>query len=192
MKPAAIVRTSEGYSVDVFDVDPRQISMIDIAHALSRQNRYGGHGFFENYSVAQHSVLVHALAERYSHASKLTYRERLMLRRQALLHDAAEAYVQDIMRPLKRTMLDFLALEQQIEALIFKKFEVDYPFHPIVKEIDYAICVPEMEALKLQVDPELPSWDLNKFGPFVIVRGWTPNYAKNVFLATWTRLKRGE
>jgi 5'-deoxynucleotidase YfbR-like HD superfamily hydrolase len=71
-----------------FDPRPEDVCIDDIAHALSRICRFGGH-VTDWYSVAQHSVLVSLLVP-----SDLALR--------GLLHDAEEAYTGDMVRPLKR------------------------------------------------------------------------------------------
>jgi hypothetical protein len=97
-----------GKAFYVTDPKPEDIDILDIAHSLSMQCRYNGHtkGF---YSVAEHSVLV---------ANLVPPRLRL----QALLHDASEAYVGDVIRPIKRLLKNrpqiddaaFLALQSVI------------------------------------------------------------------------------
>jgi uncharacterized protein len=69
------------------DPDPIEVDIVDIAHSLATPSRYAGHGRIP-YSVAQHSVLVSAECP-----------EHALL---GLLHDAAEAYCQDLIAPIKR------------------------------------------------------------------------------------------
>lgn len=72
------------------DPRPGDVDVRDIAHGLALQCRFAGHTRAP-YSIAQHSVLV-------SHACR---REHALL---GLLHDATEAYLQDLIRPLKRIL----------------------------------------------------------------------------------------
>ncbi|MEW6648186.1 MAG: hypothetical protein AB1450_13385 [Pseudomonadota bacterium] len=88
------IETYTGLTVDLANPDPRTISADDIAHALSRIQRFGGHTNVP-YSVAQHSVLVAEIAHR------LYPSPDGLLERQALLHDAQEAYLGDMVHPLK-------------------------------------------------------------------------------------------
>jgi len=92
------------------------IDIVDIAHALSLVCRFGGH-LPEHYSVAQHSVLV-------------SYLVPTELSLEGLIHDAAEAYIGDIIRPIKKhpqfkCFLD--DIEMTIESLIDIKFNLFKP-----------------------------------------------------------------
>lgn len=94
-------RTASGVLVYALEPDPEVVRIEDIARSLSRQCRFAGHvrDEVEHYSVAQHSVLV-------SHECARSY--ALM----GLLHDAAEAYTQDLIRPIKHTIgAAYFALE---------------------------------------------------------------------------------
>ncbi|RYF85792.1 MAG: hypothetical protein EOO03_12755, partial [Chitinophagaceae bacterium] len=82
--------TASGLAIDLNNIHSRDININDIATALSRIPRFGGHTC-AFYSVAQHSVLVAALAPDY-------------LKKEALLHDAAEAYLGDVIKPLKHIL----------------------------------------------------------------------------------------
>jgi hypothetical protein len=100
------------------------ICIEDIARALSMQCRFAGH-VREFYSVAQHSVLVslHVPAE---HALW------------GLLHDAAEAYCQDVIRPVKHSpsMAPYRAIEERMEAAIAARFGLPYEMPACIKEAD--------------------------------------------------------
>lgn len=105
------IQLHSGRMFDILNPDPERISIEDIATSLAKQCRYNGHcrAF---YSVAQHSDLVSRLVP-----------ERLALA--GLLHDAAEAYIGDIVRPLK------ILLDDKSSGLI----------HDIEARVDHAIAV---------------------------------------------------
>ncbi len=110
-----------------YALDPRadDICIEDIAHALSLICRFGGHSS-EFYSVAQHSILVAEVVQGTERDPNLGW-DRLATRA-GLLHDAAEAYVGDMVRPLKRSMHEFVAAEDRIFMMIAGKFGIP-PFH---------------------------------------------------------------
>jgi hypothetical protein len=147
----------------VEDIDP-----VDIAHALGLICRYGGHvkRFF---SVAEHCVLMsHAVAP-----------ENALW---ALLHDATEAYLSDMIRPIKRAMPEYRAAEWRMQQAIVDRFDLptlDLPDE--VKEADIRILHDEREAL--MATPPLP-WssieDVPALG--VKVEGWEPPCAKERYL----------
>lgn len=106
------------------------ISIVDIAHALALTNRFGGHTRVP-YSVAEHSCRVAMRCRDLAHGN-------LDAMRAGLLHDAAEAYVGDLVRPLKLRidMGAFGWLERRIMRVIEVRFapaaEIDYQ-HLVVK-----------------------------------------------------------
>jgi hypothetical protein len=85
------IETASGRFVDLFEPDPETIELWDVAHGLALTCRYGGH-VRRFYSVAEHASLVHDL---------LAWQGRDDLRLAALFHDAAEAYLGDVVAPLK-------------------------------------------------------------------------------------------
>ncbi len=104
--------TACGRRVFVLDPRPEDIAIQDIAHALSHICRFGGHAL-QFYSVAQHSVLV----------SRLVPRELAFA---ALMHDAAEAYVGDVIRPIKRELGEvYKRIEMKWEIAIAVRFGFD-------------------------------------------------------------------
>ena len=89
------------------------IDIRDIAHALSLMVRANGH-FPEFYSVAQHSI--HCARE--AIARKADPRMAIL----CLLHDASEAYIADITRPLKRNLEEYREAEYRLQTAIYEKF----------------------------------------------------------------------
>ena len=85
-----VIRTYTGKYINVFDPDPEMIDIEDIAHSLSNTCRWGGH-CRKFYSVAQHSVMV---------VDWLPVSDS-KLRLAGLMHDATEAYLTDLSKPIK-------------------------------------------------------------------------------------------
>ena len=102
-----MMETYSGLNVDVLDLQPDQILIEDIAHALSLQCRFNGH-VKSFYSVAQHSLFVSV----YSNNASLF----------GLLHDAAEAYLGDLITPVKQKMPRYREYEKILLHKIFLKF----------------------------------------------------------------------
>ena len=93
-------QTFTGRLVDVLHPTPEMVDIEDIAHALSMTCRFSGH-CREFYSVAEHSVLVEQIGTWLMDRDSGTQHSLCLL-----LHDAAEAYVGDVITPVKRA-LDF-------------------------------------------------------------------------------------
>ncbi len=100
-------------SFDPLHPDPALIDPVDIAHALSLLCRAGGH-FKTFYSVGQHCLN----CQKEAAARALSPRVQLIL----LLHDAGEAYLSDITRPVKACLPDYLIIEKALQAAIYLKF----------------------------------------------------------------------
>ena len=88
----------------------------DIAHSLSQLARANGH-FKHFYSVAQHSI--NCCRE----AKVRGYSERVQLG--CLLHDASEAYLANITRPVKQHLKEYLTIEEKLQKAIYDKFSVE-------------------------------------------------------------------
>lgn len=108
------ILTFQGRSINVMGSPHNEYCISDIAHALSQICRFGGHTR-QFYSVAQHSVLV----------SRLLHTK---YRLHGLLHDATEAYLGDVVTPLKRSsaMHGYRNAEVEMEADIFRSFGVEW------------------------------------------------------------------
>ncbi len=118
------------------DVDKR-----DIAHALSLMCRGGGH-ISHFFSVAQHCI--NCAMEAYARG----YSRRVQLG--ALLHDGSEAYMSDIIRPVKSVLPDYKRLEEKIEAVVYEAFSLSLSDEEraLVREIDNIMLHHEFLALK--------------------------------------------
>ncbi len=144
-RPTGALQTSSGAFFNVFEPRIEDVSLFDIARALSNLTRFGGH-VPRFYSVAQHSVLV----------SRLVPAE---LAREGLLHDAAEAYVLDMPRPIKHhpSFKLYREIEDSVERVIATKFGLQYPFPAEVKKADNKALA--IEALKLKHAQGNPYWE---------------------------------
>jgi hypothetical protein len=116
------IRTVSGIYIDVFNQDPDEIDIEDIAHALSMQPRFWGN-LYAFYSVAAHSLNCMSLV---SDEYKLA----------GLLHDASEAYLLDIHRPIKHRIANYREIEDRLMYCIAGKYRFVYPFHPDIKQAD--------------------------------------------------------
>jgi len=116
------IRTFTGTDFTVFDPKPEQIFIEDIAHALSQLCRYGGH-CDPFYSVAQHSIIASYLIE-----------PKFAL--DALCHDFSEAYIMDLLRPIKYQIPEFINIENKIYEVIAQKFNLTFPIPEEVHIID--------------------------------------------------------
>lgn len=117
---------------------PEEIDIIDIAHALSLMCRANGH-IRHFYSVAQHCLNCSKEAE----ARGLSREIRLA----CLLHDASEAYISDITRPVKRSLPQYRKHEEVLQNRIYEKFNLGglkETEHHLVKEIDDTLLYHEL------------------------------------------------
>lgn len=116
------VHLSNGKLLDLNNPDLEMITIDEIANSLSKICRFGGRlpeGFF--YSVAEHSVLVYQIATQLEGSGTLLTPNA---KRAIFLHDAAEAFVGDIVRPVKNRILGFGPLESRLADAIFEKFGI--------------------------------------------------------------------
>lgn len=135
----------------------------DIGHALSMVCRFAGHTR-TFYSVAEHSVRV---------ARLVSPEDRLA----ALLHDASEAYLCDIPKPVKPLLPGYAAIEDRMSRVIADKWGVSYPWPESVKRADRIML--HSEARELMGDPE---WARGHETVSMDVCGWEPWYARLTWL----------
>lgn len=154
----------------------KDVRIGDIAHALAMQCRFTGH-CREFYSVAQHSVLV----------SELCPPE---LRLWGLLHDAAEAYLADVARPVKHLpeMRGYRAAEARIMNAIAEAFGLELPIPAAVKKADtIALGAEALAFMSPLAEPRAWEWCTSEAAlcrsPALEIceAGWTPEHAERMF-----------
>lgn len=142
------ITTFTGKTLDFENPDPDSICIEDIAHALSMVCRFSGQ-CRDFYSVAQHSVLVSlglqlVVPPEEQKTWWLWQKHERQLRKIALLHDAAEAYMGDLNRPLKRIMPQYSRIEDKVFRAISMKFKLMWQGIPdVVKAMDKLIFANE-------------------------------------------------
>lgn len=130
------IKASSGTYVDLLNPDPATIRLVDIAAALSKVCRFGGH-CPQFYSVAEHCVLATELAQSF----RINDLKTLFA---ILLHDAAEAYIGDMVKPLKVMMPQYQEAETRIEKAIEQKFDIRFAdYEPVIKRFDRAMLKAE-------------------------------------------------
>lgn len=142
------ILTRSGRKFDLVSPAADMVDPTDIAHSLSMQCRFNGHTR-HFYSVAQHCYLV----------ADLVPAEHQLA---ALLHDATEAYVGDMVRPLKEGMRDFAnshgdeclydLTERKVWIAICQRFDLDPHLPDCVKHADLVALATE----KRDLMPEHP------------------------------------
>lgn len=156
-------------------MDPRaeEVFVEDIAHALSLQCRYAGH-CLRFYSVAEHSVLI---------ARHLRW-EGVDVALWALLHDASEAYLVDVPRPVKPYLDGYKAAEAKVMAAVCDRFGLPNEMPAMVHDADNRIIADELVNL-VPMD-----WHVRYAGQELCVelRYWSPEKAREEFMATFDAL----
>lgn len=156
-------------SIRFWPLDPSEDHLLieDIAHSLSMQCRFNGHTN-RFYSVAEHCC----------HVSDLLPGP---LKLAGLLHDAAEAYLCDLPKPLKylEAFVEYRKAEANLERLIANRFGFEYPLDSRIKNADEQLLATEAEQLMAPLHAEFeigePIKNLN-------LPCWSPTQAKDAFL----------
>ena len=150
-----------------------RVAIEDIAHGLAYQCRFNGQTR-EFYSVAQHSLIVAAQVPP-------------PLRLAALLHDAAEAYLGDMVKPLKVLLPEFAALEERVSAIIAATFGIDFSDYAPIKRADLiALATEKRDLMPHSVERWAYLDDIAALPEPILPM--SPGMAKNSFLAEFYRL----
>lgn len=180
------IQTYTGRAFWPLEPRERDIHIEDIAHALSNQCRFSGH-CDTFYSVAEHSVHVATLVGRISTEPAQF---------EALLHDASEAYIVDIPKPIKPLFAEYGPMEKQVQGCIERKFSLITEFSSIVKKAD--VMALAWEARDLMTNRDTSVWGWSQMGypeypaglPAETLNPLPPCDAKKLFLENYHNLKR--
>lgn len=174
------IKVAAGHYVDLANPTPAMIDIQSIASALSKICRFGGH-CPHYYSVAEHCV----------HATMMAQHDGVSddALKCVLLHDAAEAYVGDVVKPLKVMLPDYTIIEQRIEAAIETAFGINFEAHgATVKLYDRSM----LKAEKMRMWPD----DAQEWAGFhelperaVPFQFWGPPHAYTNFMNLASELK---
>jgi len=163
MKVSEYFRTITGKLIDVPNIQVNDIDVYDIAHGLSMLTvRF--HGQTEKgISCAQHSVMVAALVPK---AEQMA----------ALFHDGSDPYLNDLAKPIKKLLPDFMALENKVMMQIAKKFGFKYPKSFAVEEADQQVI----------------QYEWNTFVLASRKKPWKIKKAKKIFLQAYDMVLSGQ
>lgn len=170
------ILTVSGNYFNFATIEDNKYGIYDIAVGLSNTCRFASQ-IEQFYSVAQHSILV----------SKIVKPEFALA---GLLHDASEAFIHDISRPLKRLLPEYKQLEEKVERHIFKQYDIDFPLSDAVKEADLIALATEERDLGAHHND---IWDIikdvkpleQKIEPLL------PLYARRAFIWRYSEIING-
>ncbi|MXR52001.1 phosphohydrolase [Halovenus sp. WSH3] len=139
------IGTYTGGEFHPLDPDPERIELPDIANGLANTCRYAGQCQFY-YSVGTHSIYVSEELSEHGPTIQLY----------GLFHDAAEAYISDVPRPVKREIETFERIEQRILAAVWDRLGVDPPTESeweVVMDADDRLFHYEADTLLAEFEP---------------------------------------
>lgn len=170
--PGAPIMLASGEVINLTLPDPELIRIEDIALALSRICRFAGQTF-RFYSVAEHCVMV----------SRRVPPEAALA---ALLHDASEAYLGDVTRPLKALLPDYRRIESYFEQAIDIAFDIDSrQYRHEIKKADIDMGIIEAHRL---MPKNTKYWGTAPDDLRQPVEGWAPAEARRRFLERFREL----
>lgn len=163
-----------------FPMDPKveDFDILDIAHSLSLQCRFNGHCLCF-YSVAEHCVRVAEYLEEKTGSHMLSF--------WGLLHDAPEAYLGDIVRPLKLHLPEYEKIEENVaRCLIVGKFNMIWPMPAEVKAADDILLSTERRDL---LCPSADQWKADEIPLPEKIAPMTTDQAMTAYIHAFNQYK---
>ncbi len=192
--------TASGRNFWPLDPRPEDVCIEDVARGVATECRYSGHiGIgtgYSYYSVAEHCVIVSIYAERRARALGLPEATVWAWALEGLLHDASEAYIGDVARPVKYqpAMRVYRRLERHLERVIAQRFGiVSTPLSKReIKVIDSRVLIDEIDAFMILSDGDTLEGQIAKSGEPLgaAIAGLSPAHAEHVFLQRYAEVTR--
>ncbi len=189
--PRAWQRMLSGRRLDLLDPSPLDIEIEDIAHGLARVARWNGQTTGEcGFSVAQHALVVEQIAGEMPPG--LAARWRLA----ALLHDAAEYVIGDMISPFKNALgLNYRAFEHRLEAAIHIRFglppKLPAPVGALIKKADRASAYFEATQLAgFTLEEGLQFFGAPAGGYHIVLAPYPAEEAQGRFLSRYETLSK--
>jgi hypothetical protein len=172
----AVATMLSGKKVHLFDPQPEEIDIYDMARGLSRQARYNGQTT-KPYWVGDHSVLV---------ARIFLKRGEIILAKYGLFHDGAEYIYHDLTHPLKYMpeMIGYKKLEKKGQRVIYRAFGLEEEEPDEVKALDSQLVFNEKRDLR----PHLHIPEDADFYPDVVIEPWGSEKTEREFLKMYNTL----
>lgn len=172
MATGPVIMLQSGAWFDLLAPGSSSFTIEDIAHGLAHTCRYAGQ-CRDFYSVAEHSL----------HVSNVCEEGKL----EALLHDAAEAFIGDVTRPLKQLLPEYKRIEKAVERAVIERFGLTMPAPADIKEADLRVLAAEQAQI---MAPSTSEWArTSRIYPAPIrVEFMPPRVAKKAFLRRYSEL----
>ncbi|WP_342358109.1 hypothetical protein [Arsenophonus nasoniae] len=170
----AYIATYTNRRFNYIDVAEENIALGDIAQGLSNECRFAGQ-IPHFYSVAQHAVYV----------SYLVPREYAL---EALLHDATEAYCKDLPTPFKALLPEYKKIENHIDEVIRKKFNLPAEMSEVVNYADRVMLATERQFFALDRDNKWPILEGIPETNLITISFVSPTKAKYLFIERYKEL----
>jgi uncharacterized protein len=180
-----------GRRLDLLDPSPLDIEIGDIAHGLARVARWNGQTTGDHaFSVAQHSLVVEAIATHLRPDLELRWRLA------ALLHDAPEYVIGDMISPFKAALgVDYKAFEERLETAIHLRFglppKTPAPIKALLKQADIACAFFEATQLAgFGVDEAVRLFGPAPEGLEMRLEPWAAHEAQTRYLERFAELQK--
>lgn len=173
--PSTWMQTFTGVRFTPLEPQVEDIDIRDIAHSLAYQCRYAGHTR-KFLSIAEHCW----------HLSHLVSDKNKLI---ALLHDATEAYVADVPRPLKPFLPNYYEIEDKVYEAIAERYGLPVLIPDEVHEADTRILLDERNQFMTKSPSPIGDGWPDHMEPFgITIHGWPPSQAEDMFLRRFEEL----